>query len=129
MNKLIALLPLLFLCSCIDDEMAFTVEASPVKADIVAVADAPQGTVAYEGTFTELDKDGILDYTVGIIATPVPDLELKVYSQTQDLLQTVVTDASGKTVFSVAAADLTGVTRLEWSGSFQGKAFRILTNL
>ncbi len=123
------LLPLLLLCSCIDDEMAFTVEASPVKGEIAALADPPQGMVAYEGTFTELNKDGILDVNVGIIATPVPGLELRVYSQVQNLLQTVVTDANGKATFSVPSADLTGVSRLEWAGSFNGKAFRILTNL
>ncbi len=129
MKTLTLLLPLFLLYSCVDDEMAFTVEASPVKIEIVALADAPAGMVSYEGTFTRLNKDGILDHQVGIIATPVANLALTVYSQNQELLQTVVTDANGKTVFSVSAAKLTGVTRLEWAGTLDGKAFRILTNL
>ena len=120
---------LFMLTACLDDELAFTVEASPVKADIVKVDSTADGMVAYVGTFTELDKDGILDVNVGIIATPVPGLELDVYSQTQVLLETVVTDASGQTTFSVPADRLDGVTRLEWSGTFNGSAFRILTNL
>ncbi len=130
MNKLFLLLPLLLLlCSCIDDELAFTVEASPVQGVITAIADAPAGMVSYAGTFTRLNKDGILDHRVGIVATPVADLELTVYSQTQDPLQTLVTDTAGRTIFSVPATELTGVTRLEWAGTLDGKAFRILTNL
>ncbi|MCP9234533.1 hypothetical protein [Lewinella sp. JB7] len=124
------LLPVMLLfTACLDDELAFTVVASPVNADIERVADAPDGTVAYRATFTELDKTGILDVNVGIIATPVVDLELRIFSQTQDLLETLTTDASGQTLFSVPAASLTGVTRLEWSGTYDGAAFRIITNL
>ncbi len=123
------LLPLLTLCACLDDEMAYTVEASPVKADIIRIDDAPAGTVAYQGTFTELDKDGILDYQVGIIATPVVDLDLEVFSQDQRLLTTLSTDTEGKAVLSLPDTDLEGVTRFEWAGTYQGKAFRILTNL
>ncbi|WP_157974581.1 hypothetical protein [Lewinella sp. IMCC34183] len=129
MKYLLAMLPLFLLTACLDDEMAYTVEASPVKADIVRVADAPSGTVAFTGTFTELDKDGILDYNVGIIATPVPDLELAIYSQTQDLLTTVVTGTDGTVELSLPVDDLEGVTRLEWAGTYGGKAFRILSNL
>lgn len=126
---LILLLPLAALTSCIEDELAFTVEASPVKADILKLEDTADGMVAYSATFTELNKEGILDVNIGIIATPIANLELKVYSQTQELLETVITDAGGKTIFSVPFASLNGVTRLEWSGTFQGKAFRIITNL
>ncbi|THH39309.1 hypothetical protein [Neolewinella litorea] len=128
-NLLLLLLPLLLLTACLDDEMAFTVEASPLKAEIVRLDNADPGTIAYAAVFTELDKDGILDHQVGIVATPAANLELDVYSQTQTLLQTVVTDADGRAVFSVPFADIEGVTRLEWSGSYRGKAFRILTNL
>ena len=123
------LLPGLLLAACVDDELAFTVEASPVKADIVRVADSPADLVQFTGTFTELDKDGILDVNVGIIATPVPDLELRIFSQTQDLLTTVVTDQSGQTTLSLPTTALQGVSRLEWAGTFNGQAFRIITNL
>ena len=126
--RILFLLPLL-LFSCLDDEMAYTVEASPVKADIVALTDVPAGTVAYEGTFTELNKDDILDYQVGIIATPIADLTLEVYSQNQDLLESITTGQDGKAVISLPAASLEGVTRFEWAGTYKGKAFRILTNL
>ncbi|WP_420458924.1 hypothetical protein [Neolewinella sp.] len=129
MNYLYLLLPCLLLASCLDDELAFTVEASPVKADIVRLTDSPADVVAFAGTFTALDKDGILDVNVGIIATPVPNLELRVFSQTQDLLATVVTDAAGKTTLSLPAADLQAVSSLEWAGTYNGKAFRIITNL
>ncbi|WP_104418151.1 peptidase associated/transthyretin-like domain-containing protein [Neolewinella xylanilytica] len=124
------LLPLSFLTTaCLEDENAFTVEASPVKADILMVSDPADETVVYQGTFTELDKDGILDATVGIIATPVANLELSITDQEQNLLESIVTDADGRATFSVAAASLAGVTRLEWAGSYNGKAFRILKNL
>ena len=123
------LLPCLLLTSCLDDELTFTVEASPVKADIVRLMDSPADLVEFTATFTELDKGGILDVNVGIVATPVPDLELQVFSQTQDLLATVVTDAAGETTLTLPTSDLQGVSRLEWAGTYDGKAFRILTNL
>ena len=130
MNKLyLLLLPLVLLFSCVDDELAFVVEASPVKAEIVQLADAPQGSVSFGGTFTTLDKDGILNNQVGIVATPVADLELTIYSQTQDFLETVMTDAAGEVILTLPTTALEGVTRLEWSGTYDGKAFRILTNL
>ncbi|NJB87459.1 hypothetical protein GGR26_003239 [Lewinella marina] len=126
---LLLLLLLLPLTSCLDDEMAFTVEASPLKAEIVRLDDAPDGTVSYRATFTELDKEGILDANVGIISTPAAGLELTVYSQTQTALETVITDDAGQVVFSAPTATLQGVSRLEWAGTYQGKAFRLLTNL
>ncbi|MGB3800713.1 MAG: hypothetical protein WA952_12935 [Lewinella sp.] len=127
---LFLLLPLSFLTtSCLEDENAFTVEASPVKADIQMVSDPADETVIYQGTFTELDKDGILDHNVGIVASPVSNLELSVTDQEQNLLERIVTDTDGMATFSVAAASLTGVTRLEWAGTYNGKAFRILKNM
>ena len=130
MNYLYLLLPcFLLLTSCLDDELTFTVEASPVRADIVRITDSPADLVQFTAIFTELDKDGILDVNVGIIATPVPNLELQVFSQTQDLLATVVTDAAGETTLTLPAADLRSVSRLEWAGIYDNKAFRILTNL
>ena len=130
MNYLyLLLLPCFLLTSCLDDELAFTVEASPVRADILRLTDSPADLVEFTAIFTELDKDGILDVSVGIIATPVPNLELQVFSQIQDLLATVVTDAAGETTLTLPATDLQGVSRLEWAGTYDGKAFRILTNL
>ena len=124
------LLPLSFLTtSCLEDENAFTVEASPVKADILMVSDPADETVVYQGTFTELDKAGILDHNVGIVASPVSNLEISVTDQEQNLLESIVTDTDGMATFSVPAASLTGVTRLEWAGTYNGQAFRILKNL
>ncbi|WP_116108699.1 hypothetical protein [Lewinella sp. IMCC34191] len=124
------LLPLSFLTtSCLEDENAFTVEASPVKADILMVSDPADETVVYQGTFTELDKAGILDHNVGIVASPVSNLEISVTDQEQNLLESIVTDTDGRATFSVPAASLTGVTRLEWAGTYNGQAFRILKNL
>ena len=124
------LIPLSLLTNaCLEDENAFTVEASPVKAEILMISDPADETVVYRGTFTELDKDGILDANVGIIATPVANLEIFVTDQEQNPLETIVTDVDGVATLSVAAASLTGVTRLEWAGTYNGKAFRILKNL
>ena len=125
---LLLLFPLLAFTSCLKEELAFTVDAAPVLGLIQATT-APEGMVAYEGTFYELDKSGILDADVGIDSIPVAGLELKVFSQNADLLQTIVTDAAGKTTLMVAADALTGVTRLEWTGTYDGRNFRVLKGL
>ncbi|MBB4079049.1 hypothetical protein GGR28_001666 [Lewinella aquimaris] len=127
--RILLFLPLTFLCSCLDDELAFTVVASPVNAEVEKLDDGTGDSVSYRATFTELDKENILDVNIGIIATPVPDLELNIYSQTQDLLTTITTDENGKALLNLPATSLSGVTRLEWSGTHNGAAFRILTNL
>lgn len=123
------LLPLLLLTACIEDELTFTVEASPVKADIVRLSEAAAPELVYSGTFTELDKDGILDSDVGIVASPVVNLELRVFSQRQELLATLVTDEQGKTTLSLPVSQLQGVSRLEWAGTYRDADFRILTDL
>jgi hypothetical protein len=127
----ILILPLLLfvLTSCVDDELAFYVEASPIKAEITRLDDPAPGQVAFLGRFTELDKDGILDQNVGIIATPVAGLSLEVLSQEQNVLATVTTNDEGETTLILNTADLTGVSRLEWVGAYDGRSFRILENL
>ena len=130
MKYVFALLILsLLTTSCLEDENTFLVEASPVKADIARLSEPADATTVYAGTFLELDKTGILDQNVGIISTPIANLELSVTDQEQNILATVVTDNEGVAIFSVPASQLTGVTRLEWAGSYAGKPFRILKNL
>lgn len=130
MKYVFALLTLsLLTTACLEDENAFTVEASPVKAEITRVSEPADATVVYEGTFLELDKTGILDQNVGIRSTPIGNLEITVTDQEQNILESIVTDEEGVGIFSVPATVLTGVTRLEWAGSYRGKSFRILKNL
>jgi len=119
---------LLTLTSCLEEKLAFTVEASPVLG-LIEAAPAAEGMIAYVGTFYELDKSGILDNNIGIDSIPVAGLELKVETQRRDALQTIVTGADGTATFTMEADDLQDVTRLEWTGTFEGKAFRILKNL
>jgi len=118
---------LLAFTSCVEEKLAFTVDASPVLG-LIDLAPAEEGMVAYTATFYELDKTGILDQNVGIDSIPLAGLELRVESQERALLQTVMTDAAGIATFEMAANELDGVSRLEWAGTFNGQVFRILKN-
>lgn len=129
LKNILLLAAILFsLSSCLEEKLAFTVEASPVLG-VIEAAPAAEGMVAYTGTFYELDKSGILDNSVGIDSIPVSGLELKVETQGRDELQTVMTDTDGSATFTIEADELDGVSRLEWAGTYEGKAFRILKNL
>ena len=129
MHPLLLILPLLLVfTSCVNEELAFTVEASPVLG-LIEPATSTDGMLSYTGTFYELDKSGILDNNIGIDSIPVSGLELSISSQTREVLQTVMTDGEGRATFTVAADELTGVTRLEWAGTHNGLAFRILKSL
>ncbi len=119
---------LLSLTSCLEEKLAYTVEAAPVLG-VIEAAPADEGMVAYVGTFYELDKSGILDNSIGIDSIPVSGLELKIETQGRDALQTVMTGADGSATFMIEADELMGVTRLEWAGTFEGMPFRILKNL
>ncbi|MEM1356741.1 MAG: hypothetical protein AAGF89_00975 [Bacteroidota bacterium] len=125
---LTALLLLLLTTACTEEKLAFEVKAAPVLG-IIEAAPAEADMVAFSGTFYELNKDGILDQAIGIDSIPVTGLEIKVFSQDSDLLETLTTDATGTTLFEAPAADLTGVSRLEWTGTYNGTNFRILKNL
>ncbi len=129
LHSLLFILPLLLvLTSCVDEELAFTVEASPVLG-LIEPTTAADGMIAYTGTFYELDKSGILDNNIGIDSIPVSGLELSVTSQTRDVLQMLMTDGDGRATITVAADELIGATRLEWAGTHKGSAFRILKPL
>lgn len=128
LNLLILTVLLLSFTSCLEEELAFTVEASPVLG-IIEASPATEGMVAYVGTFYKLDKSGLLDSNIGIDSIPVSGLELKVETQGRDALQTVMTGTDGSATFTIGADELVGVTRLEWAGTFEGKPFRILKNL
>jgi hypothetical protein len=127
-NILLLAIVFLSLTSCLEEKLAFTVEAAPVLG-LIEAAPAAEGMVAYVGTFYALDKSGILDNNVGIDSIPVSGLELKVETQGRDALQTVITGADGSATFTIETTALEDVTRLEWAGTFEGKAFRILKRL
>lgn len=127
--RILTLLLLLPLTACLEEELAYTVEASPVKGEIVRLDDLADGTAVFEATFTNLDKEGILDQNVGIVATPVANLSLDIVDQEQQLLTTAVTDNEGRVTVELPPTNLDGVSRLEWVGTYDGRNFRILKNL
>jgi hypothetical protein len=105
----------LLFAACDDDsDMAIKRVASPVTLE-VEESDVAEITV----TVFELDKSGILDNTVGIVSTPVPDLPVEVlYSGVS--IGTFTTDISGKVVVSYL-----GSKPNEFAGTYKGIAFRI----
>lgn len=117
------------LSACLEERLAFTVEAAPVRADIVRLDDAPAGSIAYSATFAELDKSGILDQNVGVVATPIAGLTIRILAQDQSELATLVTDGEGRVRFEAAVDDLAGVRRLEWTGTYADRPFRVLRDL
>jgi len=112
---LLAAMIIVSVTSCEDEsDMAVNKVASPVLLDVKTTG-ANQVT-AY---FYELDKSGILDYTVGIDSIPVADLAIEVFAASTTV-GTFTTDASGSFIVSY-----TGTKPNEYAGSHKGIAFRI----
>ena len=106
---------LFHLAACNDDsDLAIKRVASPVVIET-------EDTSATEVTavVTELDKSGILDNSIGIVSTPVPDLSLEVFASGISI-GTFTTDVEGKIV--VVYADN---KPNEFAGTYKGVAFRI----
>jgi hypothetical protein len=112
---LLAAMIVVSITSCEDvSDMAVNKVASPVLLDIKNT-----GTNEVTAYFYELDKTGILDYTVGIDSIPVADLSIEVFAASASV-GTFTTDALGSFVVSY-----TGTKPTEYAGSHKGIAFRI----
>ena len=117
----------LIFTSCLKDDLAFDVVESPVLA---VFEDMGAGTdnLTVKATFYDLDKSGILDHTIGIDSIPVANMEISVFILSNQLVETLTTDASGEVVFDVPLTDLAGSSRLEWVGQYDDIDFRIFHN-
>jgi hypothetical protein len=103
------------LTSCEDvSDMAINKVASPVIVDVKST-----GTTQLTTFFYELDKSGILDYTVGIDSIPVANLAIEVFAGTTSV-GTFTTDNAGSFVI-----DYIGTKPSEYVGTHKGIAFRI----
>ena len=101
--------------SCEDvSDMAVNKVAAPVLLDIKNTS-----TTEVTATFYELDKTGILDYTVGIDSIPVNALEVEVFAASASV-GVFTTDAAGSFIVSY-----TGSKPNEFAGIHKGIAFRI----
>jgi len=101
--------------SCSEEsDLAITRVVSPVVIETEDVA-ADQ----VKATFFELDKSGLLDYTVGIDSIAVPNLAIEVFASSTSL-GLFTTDESGAIV-----VDYLGAKPTEYAGSYKGIAFRI----
>src|SRR5688572_11086577 len=102
------------LSSCEDvSDMAVTKVASPVLLDVKNTGATELTAYVYE-----LDKTGILDYTVGIDSIPVSDLSIEVFAASASVgVFTTGTDGS----FTVT---YTGPKPNEYAGIHKGIAFR-----
>ena len=117
----------LIFTSCLKDDLAFDVVESPVLA---VFEDMGAGTdnLTVKATFYDLDKSGILDHTIGIDSIPVANMEISVFILSNQLVETLTTDASGEVVFDVPWTELAGSSRLEWVGQYDDIDFRIFHN-
>ena len=112
---LLAAMIVVTVTSCDDvSDMAVNKVASPVLLDVKTT-----GTNQVTAYFYELDKSGILDYTVGIDSIPVADLAIEVFAASAPV-GTFTTDASGSFIVSYTATKPN-----EYAGSHKGVAFRI----
>lgn len=113
--------------SCLKDDLAFDVIESPVLA---VFEDMTGGTdnLTVKATFYDLDKSGILDNSIGIDSIPVSNLEISVFILSNQLVETLTTDANGAVVFDAPLTDLAGSSRLEWVGKHDDIDFRIFHN-
>jgi hypothetical protein len=103
------------LSGCEDEsDMAVNKIASPVLLDVKTT-----GTNEVTAYFYELDKSGILDYTVGIDSIPVADLAIEVFAGTSPL-GVFTTSTEGSFIVTY-----TGTKPNEYAGVHKGIAFRI----
>ncbi|MGA0557804.1 hypothetical protein ACO2Q8_14200 [Larkinella sp. VNQ87] len=84
----------------------------------------------------ELDKSGILDYTVGIDSIPVTSLAIKLTKRDGTAIADLTTDNTGKASLTKTWAEL-GITApavgssvsLTWRGEYKGQAFSRLSRV
>ena len=96
--------------------------ASPVLLE-TATLDTDETTTEVMATFFELDKTGIMDNTIGIDSIPVANLSVQVFAGGATL-GTFTTDNAGSFVITYDPSTVTG--RLEWAGTYNNVAFRII---
>ena len=119
---------MLFASSCSSDELAFDVIESPV----LVLFDGPTTTddmMSITATFYELDKSGILDQNIGIDSTLITNLNIKIFTDDDVMLDELTTDANGQAEFTKALSDIGGTSRLEWVGNYDEVAFRVFKNI
>ncbi len=114
---------------CIEDELQFDVVESPVLAIFEDVDTGSQNEIAVRATFYELDKSGILDKNIGIDSTRISGLPIEIFTSQSQSLGTFTTDGQGEILFQAPFSDISGVSRLEWVGTYNDIDFRIFKNL
>ncbi len=125
---IIAVLGVILLAGCYEDEHAFDVIESPVLATFDQVDDPSGEMMVVEATFYELDKSGILDKDIGIDSIALSNLVLQVFVNQDTEIAELTTDSEGVATFEYNMDDLNGVSRLEWVGSHKETPFRVFFN-
>lgn len=96
--------------------------ASPVLLETAQVV-ADESTSEVRATFYELDKTGIMDNTIGIDSIPIANLSIQVFAGGGSL-GTFTTDNAGSFVVTYDPSTITD--KLEWAGTYNNIAFRII---
>jgi hypothetical protein len=116
LSTYILMIPAFVLCMACEEEsdLAINRVAAPV---VIEVEDSNPSEIT--ATVTELDKTGILDNSVGVVATPVSGLPVDVLVSGVSI-GSFTTDTSGKIIVTYV-----GDKPNEFAGSYKGIAFRI----
>ena len=96
--------------------------ASPVLLETESL-DPDGDNAQLQATFFELDKTGIMDNTIGIDSIPVANLSVQVFAGGATL-GTFTTDNAGSFVVTYDPSTITD--KLEWAGTYNNVAFRII---
>ena len=97
-----------------ESDLAIKRVVAPVVIEVESISSAQ-----LKATVFELDKSGILDYTVGIDSIAVPDLAVEVFAGTLSL-GLFTTDGEGSIL-----VDYIDTKPTEYAGTYKGIAFRI----
>lgn len=109
------ILSVILVAACTEEsDLAIERVAAPLIVDVENTS-----TSEITATFYELDKSGILDYTVGIDSVPVTGLSVEVFAA-NTLVGIFTTDANGAVVVAYTVSKPN-----EYAGTYKGVAFRI----
>lgn len=97
-----------------ESDLAIKRVVSPVVIEVEAIT-----SVQLKATVFELDKSGLLDYTVGIDSIAVPNLALEVFAGGVSI-GSFTTDVEGSIL-----VDYLDTKPNEYAGTYKGTAFRI----
>ena len=125
--SLLLLISTLF-TACIEEKLAFDVIESPVLA-VFDEMPADEGAIKLKATFYELDKTGILDKDIGIDSTLLSGLEISIYINENQLIESMSTDANGTVILEKTLDDIFNASRLEYVGIHNDIPFRIYKNI